>query len=137
MTLPDLKIKQGIGLVKRGNMSDNAKNDFEYARQIKHDLLAKGSAALDDMVDVAKATEHPRAFEVMSGMIKNIGEISDSLMDLHKKKKDYDKPEDNIKELPNTTNNVFIGSTSDLQRMLLKKDNEDKVIDINDYKTDE
>jgi len=118
-------------------MSDNAKNDFEYARQIKHDLLAKGSAALDDMVDVAKATEHPRAFEVMSGMIKNIGEISDSLMDLHKKKKDYDKPEDNIKELPNTTNNVFIGSTSDLQRMLLKKDNEDKVIDINDYKTDE
>ncbi len=119
-------------------MSDNAKNDFEYARQIKHELLAKGSAALDDMVDVAKATEHPRAFEVMSGMIKNIGEISDSLMDLHKKKKDYDKPDDKVKEIPNTTNNnVFIGSTSDLQRMLLKKDNEEKVVDINDYKTDE
>ena len=119
-------------------MSDNAKNDFEYARQIKHELLAKGSAALDDMVDVAKATEHPRAFEVMSGMIKNIGEISDSLMDLHKKKKDYDKPDNDIKQIPQTTNNnVFIGSTSDLQRMLLKKDNEEKVVDINDYKSDE
>ena len=119
-------------------MSDKASDDFEYSRQIKHDLLAKGSAALEDMIDVAKATEHPRAFEVMSGMIKNIGEISDSLMDLHKKKKDYDKPDEKIKELPNTTNNnVFIGSTSDLQRMMLKKDNEDKVVDINDYKTDE
>jgi hypothetical protein len=39
--------------------SDNVENDFEYARQTYHDILAKGSAALDDMIDVARATEHP------------------------------------------------------------------------------
>ena len=116
---------------------DKANDDFEYSRQIKHDLLAKGSAALEDMIDVAKATEHPRAFEVLSGMIKNVGEISDSLMDLHKKKKDYDKVEE-PKELPGTTNNnVFIGSTSDLQRMLHQQDNEEKVVDISDFKKDD
>ena len=116
---------------------DKANDDFEYSRQIKHDLLAKGSAALEDMIDVAKATEHPRAFEVLSGMIKNVGEISDSLMDLHKKKKDYDKEEE-PKELPGTTNNnVFIGSTSDLQRMLHQQDNEEKVVDISDFKKDD
>ena len=118
--------------------NSTAENDFEMARRIKHELLVKGAEALEDMIEVAKSTEHPRAYEVLSGMIKNVGEVSDSLMDIHKKKKDYDKPDEKIKELPNTTNNnVFIGSTSDLQRMLLKKDDEEKVIDINDYKSDE
>ena len=113
-----------------------AENDFEYSRQIYHDLLNKGSEALDEMMEVARATEHPRAFEVLSNMMKNMGDINGSLMDLHKKKKDFDKT-DEVKELPGqTTNNVFIGSTSDLQRMLLDND-EDKVVYISDYKKDE
>ena len=116
---------------------DNADNDFEYSRRIYHDLLSKGSEALDDMMEVARATEHPRAFEVLSGMMKNIGDINGSLMDLHKKKKDFDKAEEK-KELPgSTTNNVFIGSTSDLQRMRLQQDNEDKIVDISDYQKDD
>ena len=115
---------------------DNADNDFEYSRQIYHDLLAKGSEALEDMMEVARATEHPKAFEVLSGMMKNMGDINGSLMDLHKKKKDYHK-EDKPKEIPNqTTNNVFVGSTSDLQRMLLQNE-EDNIVDISDYKKDE
>ena len=113
-----------------------ADNDFEYSRQIYHDLLAKGSDALEEMMEVARATEHPRAFEVLSNMMKNMGDINGSLLDLHKKKKDFDK-EDVPVELPNqTTNNLFVGSTSDLQRMLLDND-EDKVVDISDYKKDE
>jgi hypothetical protein len=112
-----------------------AENDFEYSRRIYHDLLAKGSEALEDMIEVARATEHPRAYEVFANMMKNVGDINGSLMDLHKKKKDYNKVED-PKELPGaTTNNVFIGSTSDLQRMLL--DDEDKIVDISDYQKDE
>ena len=107
------------------NDSDTAVNDFEYARRVKHDLLAKGSESLEDMMEVARSTEHPRAYEVLSNMMKNVGEISDSLLDLHKKKKDYNKTDD-LPALPagTTNNNVFIGSTSDLQRMLLDKDEE-------------
>lgn len=116
---------------------DNAENDFEYSRRIYHDLLAKGSEALDDMMEVARATEHPRAFEVLSGMMKNVGDINGSLMDLHKKKKDFDKT-DEVKELPGqTTNNVFIGSTSELQRMLRQQNNEENIVDISDYKKDD
>ena len=66
---------------------DNAENDFEYSRRIYHDLLAKGSEALDDMMEVARATEHPRAFEVLSGMMKNVGDINGSLMIFIKRKK--------------------------------------------------
>jgi len=126
-----------IAYIKMKKDDDNtADNDFEYSRQIYHDLLAKGSEALEDMMEVARATEHPRAFEVLSGMMKNMGDINGSLMDLHKKKKDFHK-EDKPKEIPNqTTNNVFVGSTSDLQRMLLQNE-EDNIVDISDYKKDE
>ena len=111
-------------------------DDFEYSRRIYHDLLAKGSEALEEMMEVARATEHPRAFEVLSGMMKNMGDINGNLMDLHKKKKDYHKL-DKPQELANqTTNNVFVGSTSDLQRMLLQNE-EDKIVDISNYKKDE
>ena len=115
-----------------------ADNDFEYSRRIYLDLLNKGSDALDEMMDVAKATEHPRAFEVLSNMMKNMGDINGNLLDLHKKKKDFDK-QDSPVELPagSTTNNVFIGSTSDLQRMILDNEESDKVVDITDYKKDE
>ena len=99
--------------------NDDKDNDFEMARRVKHGLLAKGEAALDDMIEVARATEHPRAYEVLATMIKNVGDVSDSLIDIHKKKYDMEKKETSV--VPNTTNNnVFVGSTTDLQRMLMK-----------------
>jgi len=99
---------------------DNKDNDFEFARKTYYDLLVKGSEALEEMMDVARATEHPRAFEVLSGMMKNVADINGNLLDMHKKKKDLDKTDEPV-ALPNqTTNNVFVGSTSDLQRMLMK-----------------
>jgi hypothetical protein len=117
----------------------NVDNDFEFARKTYYDLLVKGSEALEEMMEVARATEHPRAFEVLSGMMKNMADVNGNLLDLHKKKKDYHK-EESPKELPqNTTNNLFVGSTSDLQRMLLSKDNDDEqdnVVDISDYTSD-
>lgn len=114
---------------------ENAKNDFEYSRQIYHDLLAKGTDALDDMMEVARMSEHPRAFEVLSTMMKSIADINGDLMDLHKKKKDFYKSEDKNPQLPNGTvnNNLFVGSTTELQRMLqdMNKVNDDSnIIDI-------
>ena len=119
--------------------SDNVDNDFEFARRTYYDLLVKGSEALEEMMEVARATEHPRAFEVLSGMMKNMADVNGNLLDLHKKKKDYHS-KDTPKELPSTTtnNNLFVGSTTDLQRMLLSKDSEpnDNVVDTSDYSSD-
>ena len=69
------------------------------------------------MIEVARESEHPRAFEVLSGMIKNISDVNDRLMDLNKKKKDLDRKEE-IKNIANTTNNLFVGSTAELQKLL-------------------
>lgn len=118
----------------------NINNDFEYARQTYHDILSKGSAALDDMMEVARATEHPRAFEVLSTMMKTLADVNGNLLDLHKKKKDI-RTKSGPAALPApgvTNNNLFVGSTTDLQRMLIDQLNKpDNVIDINDYKRDE
>ena len=95
----------------------NADNDYNYSRSTYYELVEKGKESLELMIEVARESEHPRAFEVLSGMIKNISDVNDRLMDLNKKKKDLDRKEE-IKNIANTTNNLFVGSTSELQKIL-------------------
>jgi hypothetical protein len=99
--------------------------DYEYSRDTYYDLIEKGRESLELMIEVARESEHPRAFEVLSGMIKGIADVNDKLMDLNKKQKELTK-EDKPTDTSTTNNNLFVGSTTDLQRMLL---GDDKVID--------
>ena len=95
----------------------NIDNDYKYSRDTYYELVEKGKQSLELMIEVARESEHPRAFEVLSGMIKNISDVNDRLMDLNKKKKEIDK-KDEIKKIANTTNNLFVGSTTELQKLL-------------------
>lgn len=99
------------------NEEKNLKDDYEYSRETYYNLLAKGQESLELMIEVARESEHPRAFEVLSGMMKNMADINDKLMDLNKKNKDINK-KDEPKQLGNTTNNLFVGTTTDLQRLI-------------------
>ena len=94
----------------------NVDNDYKYSRDTYYELVEKGKQSLELMIEVARESEHPRAFEVLSGMIKNISDVNDRLMDLNKKKKDLDRKEE-IKNIANTTNNLFVGSTAELQKL--------------------
>ena len=76
------------------------------------------------MMQVARESEHPRAFEVLSNMIKNLSDVNDKLMDLNKKNKDMEEP---LKKVEHQQNNIFLGSTADLQKLLKEKD--EKVVD--------
>ena len=103
--------------------------DYEYSRDTYYDLIEKGRESLELMIEVARESEHPRAFEVLSNMIKGIADVNDKLMDLNKKQKELQK-DDKPPETTNTTNNLFVGSTTELQRMLQGQD--EKVIDHED-----
>ena len=107
---------------------DNIANDYNYSRQTYYDLIEKGKDSLDLMLEVARESEHPRAFEVLSGMIKNVSGVNDKLMDLNKKNKDISAEE--IKKIEKTTNNLFVGSTAELQRML--QDNDETMSNVVD-----
>eukprot|EP00918_Siedleckia_nematoides_P052353 GHVU01114434.1.p3 GENE.GHVU01114434.1~~GHVU01114434.1.p3 ORF type:complete len:118 (-),score=24.50 GHVU01114434.1:2743-3096(-) len=110
--------------------NDNIKSDYDYSRETYYDLIEKGRESLELMIEVARESEHPRAFEVLSGMIKGIADVNDKLMDLQKKKKDVEKSDvPALENRGNTTNNVFLGSTTELQRFL---QNEKQVIPHDD-----
>ena len=106
--------------------AQNIKSDYDYSRQTYYDLIEKGRESLEDMIEVARQSEHPRAYEVLSGMIKNISDVNDKLMDLNKKQKDINKIDDEPKQV-GTTNNLYL-TTSDLQKMM-QSDNE-SLIDV-------
>jgi len=100
--------------------NNEIQDDYDYARSKYYNLAEKGDEAIDLMLDLARESEHPRAFEVLSNMLKQNAEVADRLMELQKKKKEVRLIDQ--KQLPGngnmTQNNVYVGSTTDLQRML-------------------
>ena len=103
----------------------NVDKDYEYSRETYYDLLEKGRESMELMVEVARESEHPRAFEVLSNMMKNMADINDKLMTLNKQKKEIDRVDEPKQIAGTTNNNLFIGSTTELQRFLQNE----KVID--------
>mgnify|MGYP001377532403 FL=1 len=106
------------------DLDKDVKDDYEFSRKTYKDLIYTGTRSMDVLAELARESEHPRAFEVLSQTIKNLGDVTKNLMDLQKSKKDLTVEDENAKQV--TNNNVFVGSTTDLQRMLL---NTDDVID--------
>jgi len=118
-------------------MSDDKEdkdNDYEFARETLYDMICKGRDGVEEMLEVAKASEHPRAYEVLAKLMKDTADVSGQLMNLHQQKKNIER-EDKPKQaaLPAGDTNVFIGSTTDLQRML--KDINEKEVSQADYDT--
>ena len=116
-------------------MTDSDKNiddDYEFSRDTYYDLIEKGKEGLRDMMQVAASTEHPRAYEVLGSLIKQISDVNDRLMDLNKKRKEIKKKDDDVKALAGgaVTNNLFVGSTTELQRMILDQQKANAPIDI-------
>ena len=101
---------------------DNPDTDFETGRGELYKLLEKGNEAIDGILNLAKEGEHPRAYEVAGQLIKTQSEVAQNLLDLRDKLK---KIKD-VKELgpKNVTNALFVGSTTELQKMIKK--NKDK-----------
>tara|TARA_B100000085_G_scaffold22542_1_gene18934 strand:+ start:2180 stop:2533 length:354 start_codon:yes stop_codon:yes gene_type:complete len=104
---------------------DKIINDYDYSRDTLYELIEKGKDALENMIEVARESEHPRAYEVLSGLIKNVADVNDKLQDLNKKQKQLND-EDRPQQVENQQNNFYLGSTSDIQKML----REDNVVDV-------
>ena len=96
---------------------DDIKKDYEYTRGNLYSIIEKGQEAINGIMEVAGETASPRAYEVAGQLIKSVADTTDKLADLHKKVKDIE--EDNPKKQSTVTNNaLFVGSTSELSKML-------------------
>jgi hypothetical protein len=96
---------------------DNVDDDFEYARGNLISVIEKGQEALNGILDVAGMSQHPRSYEVVSGLIKTLTDANKDLLQLSKQHKDLKQADKNSG--PQTVNNnLFVGSTAELQKML-------------------
>ncbi len=98
-------------------------DDFEYARGNLIAAIEKGQEALTDIVSVAGMSQHPRAFEVVATLLKTVADANKDLLELQKRKRDLTGET----AAPTTVNNnLFVGSTTELQQLIKKQRNEQK-----------
>ena len=100
--------------------------DFEYAKDNIKMLISNGSEAIEEILKVAKAGDSPRAYEVVSQLLKTVADMNKDLLDLHQKAKAVKKETVNVK---NTTNNsIYVDSTSELQDLINKDRSRNKAL---------
>jgi len=103
-------------LPKVKSKEDDQQKDYEYTRGELYSLIDQGQEAVKGALEVAQESGHPRAYEVAVAAMKHVADMTEKLQDLHKKMKDLDEE---IKGPKNVTNNaMFVGSTTELQKML-------------------
>ena len=98
---------------------DDIENDYKYQRENFYNLVERGQNAVEGILELAKESDHPRAYEVAGNLIKQVAEVTEKLGDLQEKMR-------KLKEVPDTapqnvTNALFVGSTAELQRMIKGK----------------
>ena len=126
----DLKISNALGIdfestpivvidntdIPKKEKNETLHGDFSTARSNIHNLIDTGMNALDGILKVATESDSPRAYEVLTNMIKTISDMNKDLIDIHDKLTDAESKKVTIK---NTTNNsIYVGSTSELQNLI-------------------
>ena len=108
------------------NGDETKDNDFQYARENLYDIIEKGRDAMEELLEIAKAEESPRAFEVFGQLLKNMSDTQETLMDLHQKKQKLENAGDRqeVTQAQNITNALFVGSTADLLKLVKKETKE-------------
>ena len=106
--------KPNIPRVK--SKEDDQEKDYEYTRGELYSLIDQGQEAVRGALEVAQESGNPRAYEVAVAAMKHVADMTEKLQDLHKKMKDLDEEAKGPKNI--TNNAMFVGSTSELQKML-------------------
>jgi len=102
-------------IVPEKSSSQDTVKDYEYTRGQLYSLIEKGQQAVNDALDVANSTDHPRAYEVAGQLIKNVADVTDKLIDLQKKMKDLDSK---YSGATTVNNSLFVGSTAELSKLI-------------------
>ena len=118
LNLP-MDINEGQWTKENISKDDDIENDYKYQRENFYNLVERGQNAVEGILELAKESDHPRAYEVAGNLIKQVAEVTEKLGDLQEKMR-------KLKEVPDTapknvTNALFVGSTAELQKMIKGK----------------
>jgi hypothetical protein len=101
--------------------ASNVDRDYKYARENFISIIESGTRALEDLLDVATQSQHPRAYEVLAATMKTLIDANKDLVELSRKQETSETPKQSDNKV---TNNLFVGSTADLQKVLKELRNE-------------
>jgi hypothetical protein len=104
-------------------VQDESDDDFVLVRNNINNLIEKANTAIDNLLNVAKETEHPRAYEVAANFLKTMSDLNKDLLDVHKRKKELTGKSDDKADSKNALIDkaVFIGSTNDLITLIKER----------------
>lgn len=123
---PIEKTMKTVDALKAKAHDDSARNDFENARANIHEVINTGQDALFKLAMIAESSQHPRAFEVLAKLMDTIVGANKDLLDLQTKIREIDSADTPINEKARTVNNnLFVGSTAELQKVLKDLKNKD------------
>lgn len=105
------------------HIEENVETDYEHTRANLYNLLRRGEEALTNALKIANGSEHPRAFEVVGNLIKQLSEVNNQLLDLTEKRNKLMTPQTKAADPGKTVNAFFVGSTAELNKMLRDMNN--------------
>ena len=107
-------------VITKDIIKETIESDFTYAREQIYNVLVKSQEAVEDMVDIARSSQHPKSYEVLNGMLKTLADVATNLVDLQKTQQEIMKMSGNqpSDQAQTINNNLFVGSTSELQKMI-------------------
>ena len=126
-------------------MQESRRKDYKFARKNLKNAMDIGNEALEDLIEIAKSSQQPRAYEVIATLVKNVSDASDKLMDVNKKLHEIEiiaEPEKNLKnmdklELNQQNNTYYVGSTADLQELINNTMSDNTLIEVDKDDEDE
>ncbi len=118
-------VKSEPTTIKSIESLDQLQKDYEYSRGQLYSIIEKGQEAINGILELAQESDSPRAYEVAGQLIKNVGDVTDKLLDLQKKMKDINQEQKGSVPTNVTNNAVFLGSTAELQKFLKSSMNPD------------
>jgi len=117
--LPPIVYEKEIDNMLAKAHDDSAKNDFESARANLYEVIQTGKEAIDKLTEIAGQSQHPRAFEVLAKLMDTVVNTNKELLELQSKIREIDAKDSPINEKAQTiNNNLFVGSTAELQKVL-------------------
>lgn len=117
---PMVQKQKEVEVIHVESTDSNVDDDFATARRNLHKIIHQGNDALEEALLVAKTSEHPRAFEVVGGLIKTLVDANKDLLDIQKKLKDLkktDDPKENAAPIK-AENAIFVGTSAELQALI-------------------
>jgi hypothetical protein len=118
LDIEPIDLENNMEIIETPQLKSTIEDDAEYARQNIRSLIDKGSIAMDNLLHVAKDSQHPRAYEVAANMLKNLTDMNKDLMEIQKRKKELSPVETQNAKNINVDKAVFVGSTAELVKFL-------------------